>query len=84
MGKLNFLLVMPRIVNKVGDGYSFPLGLPYVSASLKKAGFQIYTFNLNHHAGEVEDLMREQIREHEIDVVMTGGTPIFLFLSEGD
>lgn len=73
VGKLNFLLVMPRIVNKVGDGYSFPLGLPYVSASLKKAGFQIYTFNLNHHAGEVEDLMREQIREHEIDVVMTGG-----------
>lgn len=73
MGKLNFLLVMPRIVNKVGDGYSFPLGLPYVSASLKKAGFQIYTFNLNHHAGGVEDLVREQIREHKIDVVMTGG-----------
>ena len=30
---MNFLLVMPRIVNKVGDGYSFPLGIPYVSSA---------------------------------------------------
>ena len=73
MKKLNFLLVMPRIVNKVGDGYSFPLGLPYVSASLKKAGFRIFTYNLNHHAGEVEDVVREQIEENNIDVVLTGG-----------
>lgn len=64
---------MPRIVNKIGDGYSFPLGLPYVSASLKKAGFNIFTFNLNHHEGEVEDIVEEQIKKNHIDVVLTGG-----------
>lgn len=70
---MNFLLVMPRIVNKVGDGYSFPLGIPYVSAAMKKAGLNIFTYNLNHHAGDIEELMREQIEEHEIDVFLTGG-----------
>lgn len=73
MEKKNFLLVMPRIVNKIGDGYSFPLGLPYISAALKKAGFRIVTCNLNHRKGTVEDVIRELIREHQIDVVLTGG-----------
>lgn len=73
MSKLRYLVIMPRIVNKVGDGYSFPLGLPYISASLKKAGFQIYTYNLNHHAGEISDIVERLIRENNIDVVLTGG-----------
>lgn len=73
MKKMNFLLVMPRIVNKVGDGYSFPLGLPYVSSSMKKAGFNVFTLNLNHHSGNVEDLIREKIEENNIDAVFTGG-----------
>lgn len=73
MPKLNYLLIMPRIVNKVGDGYSFPLGLPYVSAALKKAGFQIFTYNLNHHDGEIRDIVEKLIRENQIDVVFTGG-----------
>lgn len=73
MKKWNFLLVMPRIVNKIGDGYSFPLGLPYVSSALKNAGFQIYTYNLNHHEGDVETLLKEQILLHDIDAVFTGG-----------
>ena len=73
MKKWNFLLVMPRIVNKIGDGYSFPLGLPYVSSAIKNAGFQVYTYNLNHHEGKVEDLLKEQILLHNIDAVFTGG-----------
>lgn len=73
MSKKNFLLIMPRIVNKIGDGYSFPLGLPYISSAVKNAGFNVYTYNLNHHEGEVEDLVREQIEKNNIDVVFTGG-----------
>ncbi len=73
MGKKNFLLVMPRIVNNVGDGYSFPLGLPYVSSSMKKAGFNVFTLNLNHYPGCVEDLIREKIKKYHIDAVFTGG-----------
>lgn len=73
MKKWNFLLVMPRIVNKVGDGYSFPLGLPYVSAALKQAGFQVFTYNLNHYEGDVQQLLAEQIKKYNIDAVFTGG-----------
>lgn len=71
--KLNYLLAMPRIVNKVGDGYSFPLGLPYISAAMKAAGFNVFTYNLNHHEGSVDDLIREQIDRNNIDVLLTGG-----------
>ncbi len=73
MSKLNFMLIMPRIVNKVGDGYSFPLGLPYVSSALKKAGFNIFTCNLNHIEGHIESIVANEIEKHEIDVVLTGG-----------
>lgn len=70
---MNFLLVMPRIVNKVGDGYSFPLGLPYISAAMKKAGLNVFTYNLNHHEGDITELVKAQIEEHNIDVFLTGG-----------
>lgn len=73
MNKKNFLLIMPRIVNKIGDGYSFPLGLPYISSAIKKAGFNVYTYNLNHHEGLVDDLVKEQIEKNNIDIVFTGG-----------
>jgi anaerobic magnesium-protoporphyrin IX monomethyl ester cyclase len=71
--KLNFLFVMPRLVQCVGDGYVFPLGIAYVSASLKKAGFSVYTINLNHHEGEVVDILRQMISDNDIQVVATGG-----------
>lgn len=70
--KLNYLLVMPRLVRNVGDGYNFPLGLAYISGSLKKAGFNVTTVNLNHREGDVEELVGSLIREHDIDVVGTG------------
>ena len=56
--KLNFLIVMPRLVQKTDDGYVFPLGIAYVSSSLKKAGFNVFTLNLNHHEGEVFDIIK--------------------------
>ncbi len=71
--KLNFLLVMPRLVQNIGDGYSFPLGIAYVSAALKKAGFNVTALNLNHRDGEVEDILRHEIQSRAIDVVATGG-----------
>ncbi|MDR1193748.1 MAG: cobalamin-dependent protein [Peptococcaceae bacterium] len=73
MLKLNYLLVMPRIVNNLGDGYSFPLGLPYISKTMKKAGFNVYTLNLNHYAGNINHLLCDNIKRNGIDVVMTGG-----------
>ena len=71
--KLNILLVMPRLVQSIGDGYSFPLGIAYVSASMKKAGYNVISLNLNHRAGKVADIIREEITKHGINLVATGG-----------
>jgi radical SAM superfamily enzyme YgiQ (UPF0313 family) len=66
-------MVMPRLVRNIGDGYSFPLGVPYVSASMKKAGCNVIPLNLNHRHGDVADILRRAIEEHHIDIVATGG-----------
>ncbi|MFA5095947.1 MAG: radical SAM protein [Candidatus Omnitrophota bacterium] len=71
--KLNFLLVMPRLVQSIGDGYVFPLGVAYVSSSMKKAGFNVFTLNLNHRAGDVSEIIKGEIARHNIGVVATGG-----------
>lgn len=73
MKKLNYLLVMPRLVQNPGDGYSFPLGLAYISASMKQAGFQVTTLNLNHCDGDVAAILQAEIERNHIDVVATGG-----------
>ncbi|MBF0194021.1 MAG: cobalamin-dependent protein [Magnetococcales bacterium] len=71
--RLNFLLAMPRLVQQIGDGYVFPLGMAYVSASLKKAGFNVFTINLNHHEGSLDDVLRDTIKANNINIVGTGG-----------
>lgn len=67
------LMVMPRIVSKVGDAYQFPLGLPYVSAALKKAGVEVITLNLNQKEGTVKELLIKYIEQNDIKIIMTGG-----------
>ena len=70
---MNYLLVMPRLVETIGDGYNFPLGIAYISGAMKRAGFNVQTLNLNHHAGKVIDLMRAEIEAHDIGAVACGG-----------
>ena len=71
--EFNYLLVMPRLIQNMGDGYSFPLGIAYISASMKKAGHNVITLNLNHRNGEVDEIIRKEIKENKINVVATGG-----------
>jgi len=33
----------------------------------------VFTYNLNHHEGKIEDLLRTQIETNKIDIVLTGG-----------
>jgi len=73
MKKLNYLLIMPRYVSEIGEGYFFSMGIAYISAALKEAGFNVFTMNLNHIRGEVNDLIVNEIKKSNIDVVMTGG-----------
>src|SRR3989338_7474378 len=71
--KLNYLLVMPRLVQRIGDGYSFPLGITFISSSMKKAGLNVRTINLNHCEGDVYDILKKEIEENNIDVIGVGG-----------
>ena len=71
--RLNYLLAMPKLVQTVGDGYVFPLGMAYVSACLKAGGFNVFTVNLNHKEGDINDILREIIEDNDIDVIGTGG-----------
>ncbi len=71
--KLNCLLVMPLIACSAGTGYSLPLGIAYVSSSLKKAGFSVFTLNLNHRLENIREALEGEINVNDIDVVMTGG-----------
>ena len=70
--RLNYLLVMPRLVRKVGDSYGFPLGIAYISSCLKKAGYRVTTLNLNHCEGELSEILKGVIEQNHIRVVMTG------------
>ena len=69
--KLNYLLVMPRLIQHLGDGYSFPLGIAYISSSMKKAGYNIITLNLNHRQGEVDEIIREEIEACKLPAIAT-------------
>lgn len=70
---MSHLIVMPRIVSKIGEWYQFPLGIAYISAVLKTAGFKVYTLNLNNEHGSVTDILRTIICDLEITTVSTGG-----------
>ena len=72
LGMLNYLIVMPLFQSHSNEGYVFPLGIPYISAAMKKAGFNVFTLNLNHLENPYEVLCKKII-ENNINVVMTGG-----------
>jgi len=73
MKKLNFGIVVPRFVNKVGDSYIFPLGIAYIAASLKESGFNVVPLNLNHNEGDIKKLVSDFVLRNKIDVLCTGG-----------
>ena len=70
---MNSLIVCPCFVRRIGQFHYFPLGLAYISAVLKQAGFNVHCLNLNFCPDDIERTLAEAIREHDIDVVMTGG-----------
>ncbi|MEA1052771.1 radical SAM protein [Lamprobacter modestohalophilus] len=75
--RLNFLYVVPRFVNSIGDGYAFPLGLACESASMKAAGFKVSVINLNHIEGDIHNILSKEIEKNCIDVVCTGGISLY-------
>ena len=70
----NVLLVVPRYFSTPVCGYIMPLGILYVSSSLKAANVcNVYTLNLNHQEQDDESVLRHIIETNEIDIVGTTG-----------
>ena len=57
--------------------YLLPLGLSYISAVLKRAGFDVTCLNLNHHDGHVRDVIRKEMSKQEYDVAFLGGLSLY-------
>ena len=53
--------------------YEFPLGLAYVSACLKRDGYDVDVLNLNHYDGSQLDLIRDKMTPNKYRYVLTGG-----------
>lgn len=74
---MNCLLVMPNTLydNEVfTEYYHFPLGIGYISAVMKKVpGIRVTNLNMNQAGRERHEIIRDWIRRHEIDMVLTGG-----------
>lgn len=70
---MNYLFVMPRYRKNRNDTYTFPLGMAYVSASLKQARKNVFCLNLNVSFGEIEEEVRNAISRYNIDIIATGG-----------
>lgn len=69
----NILLVMPRYSSTEGDAALPPIGILYISASMKKAGLPVFTLNLNMIKGSVEEELRSTILENDIHFIGAGG-----------
>lgn len=72
------LIVVPRYnyTTKANFSYNFPLGLAYISAVLKKAGYPLDILNLNHYNGTIEQLLGNKLEKKQYDFVCTGGNTL--------
>ncbi len=71
---MKILIVVPRynLTTKPNYQYAFPLGLAYISAVIKKTGYDVDCLNMNHLDGKSERLIREALNKKKYDIVCTG------------
>jgi anaerobic magnesium-protoporphyrin IX monomethyl ester cyclase len=72
---MNYLLVMANGLSRSQDQYFyvFAVGIAYVSANLKRAGFRVFTANLDFYDGDTYTNLKNLMLSNHIDVVCTGG-----------
>ena len=70
---INILLVMPKVDIGYQDWPIPPVGITYVSASLKKAGYRVLCMNLNLEDDDYYEHISGVIKDNSINVVGTGG-----------
>lgn len=72
---MKILVVAPKYNSNIGEYYNFPLGIAYVSAALKKSGFDVFCLNLNHYEN-IEQALAETILNNDIGILATGGLSV--------
>ncbi len=70
---MRYGIVMPKLTQNYDETYMFPIGMAYVSASLKNSERDVVTYNLNYKEGEIKDLIRKLVLKRNIDVLATAG-----------
>jgi len=75
---MNILMAVPKynLSKKKDYNYSIPLGLAYILATMKKAGYSVECFNLNHYDGKVEELLNCKLNKKRYDIVCSGGNSL--------
>jgi radical SAM superfamily enzyme YgiQ (UPF0313 family) len=75
---MNILIVAPRYDNtlKKDFTYSFPLGLAYVSSTLKSKDYNVDCLNLNHYYGTISNLIANKLNSKRYDIICTGGNAL--------
>ncbi|OHC76229.1 MAG: hypothetical protein A3H92_03620 [Rhodospirillales bacterium RIFCSPLOWO2_02_FULL_58_16] len=68
---MKFLLVVPKYVN-YGNGYNFPFGIAYISAMLKREGYEVHCLNLNNLEMNPVDAVTRAVHEKNPDICGTG------------
>ena len=70
---MNYCIVMPRLTDINEQSTQFPIGMAYVSSSLKQTGRNVITYNLTYKSGTTQELLLKLIQENNVDVFITGG-----------
>ena len=73
--KYKILVVVPRR-NSLHHQDFFPLGLAYISSTLKRAGYRVDIINLNHFMGNSEEIVSNCLDVDKYDFVCTGNTAL--------
>jgi radical SAM superfamily enzyme YgiQ (UPF0313 family) len=81
---MNFLLISPRRPRIIAQSSNptvdtqalFPVGLAYVSAAMKAAGYEVVTANGNFLGDDIATALHRLIETNCVDVVCTGGQSI--------
>ena len=79
---MKILLVMPSVMKDLssvpeGRFYIPPLGIMYISSYLKRVGFDVHCFNMNHQGF---DGLKSVFDSQNYDAVCTGGMYNYLQL----
>ncbi len=70
---LKYCIVMPPYTQVQDQTYEFPIGIAYVSASLKQTGRNVIAYNLNYKSGSIQDNVKYIVQKYAPDVIATGG-----------